>query len=145
MKISVENTSKSSKQVKSNDLNAKKILIADKLINFYVPILNEESERKSRQFKKTKQDFKKIALDIKSTKGSIKKLESNIVYEQLVRRVLVETQRLMVSELLYGSIKELVVNTLTRLNNKETISIEELDKIVNTLNKSSKNAKKVIG
>jgi len=145
MKISVENTSKSSKQVKSNDLNAKKILIADKLINFYVPILNEESERKSRQFKKTKQDFKKIALDIKSTKDSIKKLESSIVYEQLVRRVLVETQRLMVSELLYGSIKELVVNTLTRLNNKETISIEELDKIVNTLNKSSKNAKKVIG
>jgi len=113
-----------------NNDNTSKILMVDRLIEYFSPLFYEDLGEKQKQVKSNEVDVKKLKSTIEQHKKILNKLQEDIKIENLKSKILKEIEYLTTIDVLYGKNKITVQSIISSINK---LSLENLEKRLNLL------------
>jgi len=113
-----------------NNDNTSKILMVDRLIEYFSPLFYEDLGKKQKQVKSNEVDVKKLKSTIEQHIKILNKLQEDIKIENLKSKILKEIEYLTTIDVLYGKNKITVQSIISSINK---LSLENLEKRLNLL------------
>jgi len=126
-----------SKQVldKNHSVNiGRKLAFADDIISVFMPLFSDEIDRKKRTLENINKDHQHLKQIIAEGKNTLKKIDMSLKKERYIREILIEINKLVSSDVLYGNNKQVVINLLGKI---ETLSSGDLVSELGKLKKLS--------
>lgn len=119
----------------------KKLALSEHIVEAFMPLFCDEIEKKRRLLDSNWQDFNNLTENIKVTEETIENCKIELRREKLIRKILIEINKLVDRQILYGSIKSLVANVINEI---QSMDEKELVTNLNALKRAvDKNIPKV--
>jgi len=121
------------------DESAYKIILMEKIIEYFVPLFSNEVDRKKSQLNENLEDISRLKNSISEIKDKLKMWLTKIQLEKIRKEVITEILLLQKKDLIYGKIKQLVKDILFSIESKDRNEIsQDLLYIKNVLKSSTK-------
>jgi len=105
--------------------DANKILLMDKLIEYFSPLFYEDLRKKQGQVKSNEADVQKLKDIIARNKKILTKLTIDIKVEQIKQKILNEIEHLSNIDVLYGKNKITVQSIISSLDTQSLTNLEK--------------------
>ena len=114
----------------------RKLAFADDIISIFMPLFSEEIDRKKRILENTRKDYQHLKQAIAESKNTLKKINFALKKERSVRAILIEINKMISTDVLYGNNKQIVINLLSNIETLDADDlVGELDKLRKLLSK----------
>jgi len=132
MSIKIENIKE------DKDLEARKILLADEIIDFFAPLFNEEIKEKKSELEIKKKNYLNLKQKVVENDRQIETLQIQLKKELRIYKILKEIKYLVEKNVVYDRSKQLIQKLLLKLN---TLDSKELDVVIAKIKQVSLNKK----
>jgi len=132
MSIKIENIKE------DKDLEARKILLADEIIDFFTPLFNEEIKEKKSELEIKKKNYLNLKQKVVENDRQIETLQIQLKKELRIYKILKEIKYLVEKNVVYDRSKQLIQKLLLKLN---TLDSKELDVVIAKIKQVSLNKK----
>jgi hypothetical protein len=124
-----------------SDNIGRKLMLADEIISVYMPLFSEEIDRKKRLLEDAKRDHQHLKNNIGESKNTLKEISNSLRRERSIREILIEINKMITSDVLYGNNKQFVSELLTKI---ESLDVDDLQLELSQLRRmtTAKNVRK---
>lgn len=115
------------------NLNAKKILLAEQIINFFAPLFNEEIAKCKSSLEVIKKDKLELKRKIAETESRKKLVITQQQKEEKIKEIISEISFLVERDALYGQLKQLILKQIKKI---DQLDLTELNGLLAELRKN---------
>ena len=106
----------------SNNIK-QKLVFADDIIGSFMPLFSDEIDRKKRLLDNIKKDHQHLKQSIAQGKNTLVEINNALKKERLIKAILIEINKMINSDVLYGNNKQIVASLLSNI---ETLDVDDL-------------------
>jgi hypothetical protein len=123
-------------------LNARKILFAEDIIEYFIPLFREEIDRKKQQFEQSGADYKELRAKISDSKETVKKIQQEYGRQKLIKQILSLVESSLTKELAYGRTRFRIREIVEKLDVSNNEQLKEYRSVL--LKLVNRNVQKVV-
>ena len=128
--------------VSNNSDVGKKLLLADGIIETFMPVFSEEIETKRRRLENDWQDVEKLKKQLSASKKQLKFLTTQLKREKTISAIITEIQRMIDRDVLYGNKKHAALETLQQLDDLDNATL--VKRLASIRSVAAKHIKKIV-